>query len=171
MMRRLSLACAFLAIFLDGDTYESTWLALEALYPSLSSGGYVIIDDYQLIEECRQAVDEFRRRHGITEPIEEIDWNGVRWRRATGPQADADATVRDPDASSRFRDRHIERAVERTGRAPLPTARELEMEAELSQLRARLELLEGDRGSRGPARRSWIARLRRRAGRRGGTEQ
>ena len=156
---------------LDGDTYESTWLALEALYPSLSRGGYVIIDDYQLIEECRQAVDEFRRQHGITEPIEEIDWNGVRWRRATEPQADADATVRTPDASSRFRDRHIERAVERTGRAPLPTARELEMEAELSQLRARLELLEGDRGSRGPACRSWIARLRRRAGRRGGTEQ
>jgi O-methyltransferase len=156
---------------LDGDTYESTWLALEALYPSLSSGGYVIIDDYQLIEECREAVEEFRRRHGITEPIEEIDWNGVRWRRATEPQADADATVRTADASSRLRDRHIEQAVERTGRAPLPTARELEMEAELSRLRARLELLEGDRGSRGPARRSWIARLRRRAGRRGGTEQ
>ena len=156
---------------LDGDTYESSWLALEALYPSLSRGGYVIIDDYQLIEECREAVDEFRRQHGITEPIEEIDWNGVRWRRATEPQAGADATVRTPDASSRFRDRHIERAVERTWRAPLPTARELEMEAELSQLRARLELLEEDRGSRGPARRSWIARLRRRAGRRAGTEQ
>jgi Macrocin-O-methyltransferase (TylF) len=44
-------------------------------------GGYVIIDDYGALEECRQAVGEFRERHGIEEPIEEVDWTGVRWRR------------------------------------------------------------------------------------------
>lgn len=122
---------------LDGDTYESTWLALEALYPSLSSGGYVVIDDYQLIEECRDAVDEYRRRHGISEPIEEIDWNGVRWRRASEPQPQALEGDDARDASRRLRNRHAERTVARRGRQPIPSLRELEIERELSQLRAR----------------------------------
>lgn len=30
---------------LDGDLYESTWQALSALYPKLSTGGFCIIDD------------------------------------------------------------------------------------------------------------------------------
>ena len=35
---------------LDGDLYESTIQALDALYPRLSPGGFCIIDDYQCIE-------------------------------------------------------------------------------------------------------------------------
>ena len=31
---------------LDGDMYESTWQAIEALYPKLSPGGFCIIDDF-----------------------------------------------------------------------------------------------------------------------------
>lgn len=46
---------------LDGDMYESTMVALEALYDCVSPGGYVIIDDYAL-EGCREAVEDFRRR-------------------------------------------------------------------------------------------------------------
>ncbi|HVN62447.1 MAG TPA: TylF/MycF/NovP-related O-methyltransferase [Gaiellaceae bacterium] len=65
---------------LDGDLYESTIVALEALYPKLSVGGYLIIDDY-FLENCRQAVEDFRRDNQITEPITEIDWTGVYWRR------------------------------------------------------------------------------------------
>jgi O-methyltransferase len=34
---------------LDGDMYGSTMEALEALYPKLSPGGYVIVDDYGAI--------------------------------------------------------------------------------------------------------------------------
>jgi hypothetical protein len=139
---------------LDGDTYESTWLALESLYPGLSNGGYLIVDDYQLIEECRDAVDAFRREHRITEPIEEIDWNGVRWRRTSEPEAGTHDADQARAASRRLRDRHAE-AVERPGRAPIPTQRELEVEAELELLRrSRL--------------RSWMARLRRRVGHGGG---
>ena len=67
---------------LDGDMYESTIVALEALYPKLSVGGYLIVDDYSSHPACRAAVDEYRRGHGITEPIEQIDWTGVFWRRA-----------------------------------------------------------------------------------------
>ncbi len=67
-------------IRLDGDMYESTMDALEALYPQLSVGGYVIVDDGSLAP-CRAAVDDFRRRYGIEDPIEWIDWTGFYWRR------------------------------------------------------------------------------------------
>lgn len=67
---------------LDGDLYESTLDALSNLYPKLSCGGYLIVDDYGVIEACRRAVHDYRSRHGISEPIEPIDHSGVFWRRA-----------------------------------------------------------------------------------------
>jgi hypothetical protein len=66
---------------LDGDLYESTMDALNALYPKLSVGGYLIVDDYLSWPPCKQAVDDYRAKHGITEPIREIDWTGVYWQR------------------------------------------------------------------------------------------
>jgi O-methyltransferase len=68
-------------IRLDGDLYESTWDALVNLYPSLSVGGYVIIDDYGGIPACREAVEQYRRTNGIVEPIRPIDWGRVFWMR------------------------------------------------------------------------------------------
>ena len=65
---------------LDGDTYESTWLSLSSLYPGMQEGGFLILDDYVLIPECRAATEDFRTAHGITEPIVEIDKHGARWR-------------------------------------------------------------------------------------------
>jgi O-methyltransferase len=67
---------------LDGDMYESTIQAFEALYPRLSVGGFVIVDDYGEIEQARQATEDFRSANGITEVIQEIDGSGVFWRRA-----------------------------------------------------------------------------------------
>ena len=66
---------------LDGDLYESTIQALDALYPKLSIGGYVIIDDYGAISACAHAVHDYRQAHGITEPIIQIDWTGVYWQK------------------------------------------------------------------------------------------
>jgi hypothetical protein len=66
---------------LDGDLYESTTDALVHLYPKLSVGGYVIVDDYGLIPACRQAVHDFRGRHRILEPIQPIDGAGIFWQR------------------------------------------------------------------------------------------
>jgi hypothetical protein len=66
---------------LDGDLYESTMDALVHLYPKLSIGGYVIIDDYGAIEACRQAVHDYRTAHDITEDVRVIDWTGVYWQR------------------------------------------------------------------------------------------
>ncbi|GAA4422389.1 TylF/MycF family methyltransferase [Actinokineospora soli] len=65
---------------LDGDLYESTMDALVNLYPKLSVGGYVIVDDY-LVPACRAAIDEFRDREGITDEIHRIDRWSVYWRR------------------------------------------------------------------------------------------
>lgn len=44
---------------LDGDWYESTKICLKLLYPLVSSGGIVVIDDYGRWEGCHKAVDEF----------------------------------------------------------------------------------------------------------------
>jgi O-methyltransferase len=71
---------------LDGDMYGSTMDALEALYPKLSPGGYVIIDDYGNIAQCKEAVTDFRNANGIIDPIETIDWTGVYWQRSTGDE-------------------------------------------------------------------------------------
>lgn len=67
---------------LDGDLYESTMDALVHLYPRLSPGGFLIVDDYHCFSYCRQAVDDYRATHSISEPIQTIDWAGVYWRRA-----------------------------------------------------------------------------------------
>jgi O-methyltransferase len=72
-------------IRLDGDLAESTHDALENLYPSLSPGGYVIVDDYGVVRACRTAVDEFRGRHDVREPIEYLDASAVSWRRSRCP--------------------------------------------------------------------------------------
>ncbi len=66
---------------LDGDLYESTMEALAALYPHLSIGGYVIIDDYSVLQQSRQAVADYRDRHGISEPLRFPDAVSGYWRR------------------------------------------------------------------------------------------
>ena len=71
----------FSLIRLDGDMYESTMDALKALYPKLSPGGFVVIDDYGLLANCRQAVDDYRESHDIEAPITKIDHSGVWWRK------------------------------------------------------------------------------------------
>ena len=66
---------------LDGDLYESTIQALDALYPRLSPGGFCIIDDYQAVNACEQAVTDYRAKHGISAEIVDIDGTGVLWRK------------------------------------------------------------------------------------------
>jgi O-methyltransferase len=71
----------FAVLRLDGDLYESTMDALRHLYPKLSVGGYVIIDDYGAIPACKAAVEDFRAEHAIGDKLEAIDWTGVFWQR------------------------------------------------------------------------------------------
>jgi O-methyltransferase/8-demethyl-8-(2,3-dimethoxy-alpha-L-rhamnosyl)tetracenomycin-C 4'-O-methyltransferase len=64
---------------LDGDMYESTTDGLVHLYAKLAVGGTLIADDYFLFDCQRQAVDEFRATHAITDPIVKIDDYGGYW--------------------------------------------------------------------------------------------
>ena len=66
---------------LDGDLYESTMDAL-ALYPKLSPGGFVIVDDYNDVKACNDAIDDFRRDHGIREELKLIEGIGAYWRKS-----------------------------------------------------------------------------------------
>lgn len=67
---------------LDGDMYESTWQAIESLYPKLSPGGFCIVDDYgSHRSQAGRAVHDFRAAHGIDEEIVDIDGFGAFWRK------------------------------------------------------------------------------------------
>ena len=66
---------------LDGDMYESTYVAISSLYPKVSVGGFVIVDDYGALPNCRLAIEDYRAQQGITEQIHEVDWTGVYWRK------------------------------------------------------------------------------------------
>jgi O-methyltransferase len=68
---------------LDGDMYSSTMDALRSLYDKVSPGGYVIIDDYGAIPNCKRAVDDFRAERRISEQLHRIDWTGVFWEKLT----------------------------------------------------------------------------------------
>jgi len=65
---------------LDGDMYESTMDALVSLYPKVSSGGFVVIDDYHAVPGCKQAVHDYLESKNISVSICEIDGTGVYWR-------------------------------------------------------------------------------------------
>jgi hypothetical protein len=69
---------------LDGDMYESTMDALENLYPKLSPGGFVIIDDYNVLRACNAAVEDFRRDKGITATLSLMPVCGAFWRKENG---------------------------------------------------------------------------------------
>lgn len=75
----------FALVRLDGDMYESTIQGFEALYPKLAPGGYLIVDDYEAVRGCRQAVHDYRNAHGITEEIHKVGGEGasgtVYWRK------------------------------------------------------------------------------------------
>ena len=66
---------------IDADMYQSTTEALTYLYPKLSPGGYLIVDDYGAFEACKKAVHDYRKAQGITEEIQQIDWTGIFWQK------------------------------------------------------------------------------------------
>ncbi len=68
---------------LDGDLYESTIVALNALYDKVSMGGYVIVDDYHVVEGCRRAIGDFLEARRMSPELCEIDGVGVFWRKTS----------------------------------------------------------------------------------------
>ncbi|MCK5249610.1 MAG: class I SAM-dependent methyltransferase [Spirochaetaceae bacterium] len=61
---------------LDTDWYESTMKELEVLFPRLSPGGVLIIDDYGHFTGAKKAVDEYFRRQGETILLHRSDYTG-----------------------------------------------------------------------------------------------
>jgi O-methyltransferase/8-demethyl-8-(2,3-dimethoxy-alpha-L-rhamnosyl)tetracenomycin-C 4'-O-methyltransferase len=67
---------------LDGDMYESTMDALNALYDKVAPGGAIIVDDYGAVEGCRRAVADFLGARSIRANIANIDGIGAWWVKA-----------------------------------------------------------------------------------------
>jgi hypothetical protein len=65
----------------DGDMYDSTLDILENLYPKVSIGGYVIIDDFGAFHGCDEAVIEYRKKHNIDEPFYKQGFYGIYWKK------------------------------------------------------------------------------------------
>jgi O-methyltransferase len=61
---------------LDTDWYESTAHELHYLFPRLSAGGILIIDDYGHWQGARRAVDEYFATHNIPILLTRIDYTG-----------------------------------------------------------------------------------------------
>ncbi len=61
---------------LDTDWYESTRHELLYLFPKLSVGGVLILDDYGHWQGARKAVDEYMEQHGIQMLLNRIDYTG-----------------------------------------------------------------------------------------------
>jgi O-methyltransferase len=64
----------FALIRLDSDSYESVETSLVHLYPLVSDGGIVIIDDWHL-PGCQAAVHDYLAQHGIKADIRPCDGN------------------------------------------------------------------------------------------------
>ena len=61
---------------LDTDWYESTRHELEHLFPRLSPGGVLIIDDYGHWQGCKRAVDEYLGKNEVRIFLARIDYTG-----------------------------------------------------------------------------------------------
>jgi O-methyltransferase len=59
---------------LDTDWYESTYHELLHLYPKLSVGGVLIIDDYGHWQGARRAVDQYIAEHKLKLLLNRIDY-------------------------------------------------------------------------------------------------
>jgi hypothetical protein len=61
---------------LDTDWYESTYHELLHLYPRLSVGGVLIIDDYGHWQGARRAVDQYIQQNHLKLLLQRIDFTG-----------------------------------------------------------------------------------------------
>lgn len=61
---------------LDTDWYESTAHEMEHLYPRLSPGGVLIIDDYGHFQGSKKAVDEYLEANELQVLLHRIDFTG-----------------------------------------------------------------------------------------------
>lgn len=67
---------------LDGDMYESTIDPLNHLFDRIPVGGWIVVDDYEVVPACKAAVHDFLSARGLTPDIVPIDGVGVYFRKS-----------------------------------------------------------------------------------------
>jgi hypothetical protein len=72
---------AIAVLHVDADWYEPVRLALEAFYPLVSPGGWIVIDDYGALPGAARATEEFRAAAGDDAPLVRVDQTGRYWRK------------------------------------------------------------------------------------------
>jgi hypothetical protein len=72
MPRRISI------LHLDSDLYRSTYHSLTHLFPSLSPGGVLIVDDYDSWKGSREATDQYFQENGVSMLLLRIGDSGAR---------------------------------------------------------------------------------------------
>jgi len=66
---------------IDTDSFDSVANILQIKYFKIVRDGFIVIDDYNNpLVGCKDAVDAFRRKHNISEPIISNGGNGIYWR-------------------------------------------------------------------------------------------
>jgi O-methyltransferase len=65
----------------DADWYESVKLVLETMYPRVSEGGYVVLDDFGYWEGCRAAFFDFCKEAGIAPLLERTGPWQAHWQK------------------------------------------------------------------------------------------
>ncbi len=68
---------------IDGLEPAEVEAVLETAYDRVAPGGFIVIDDYNA-PACQAAVDRFRTRREVVEPLARIDWSAAFWRRDGG---------------------------------------------------------------------------------------
>ena len=66
---------------IDADWYESVKCCLEHLYPLVSPGGFVILDDYGGYPGCKRAFEEYENAHGLELKLHIVDEYGAWFRK------------------------------------------------------------------------------------------
>lgn len=60
---------------LDTDLYQSTYHELVHLYPRLSTGGFLILDDYGFYQGARKATDQYIAENNLDIFLSRIHWS------------------------------------------------------------------------------------------------
>lgn len=116
---------------LDGDMYGSTMDALVSLYDKVSPGGFIIVDDFGAVLGCRKAIEDFRAKQGITDPIANIDGYGVFWQKSKPQPTASRKTTKKPAAQKSARrkaapkksgPKPVKSSQPAVGEYPMPTA-------------------------------------------------
>lgn len=64
----------------DGDWFDSVKVTLDVLYDQVSSGGWVIVDDYGAWSGAHEAVDLFRAERCVLSPLVRVEASAY-WRK------------------------------------------------------------------------------------------